>query len=193
MVAVTVLPFSLLMLVLKKQTQNFNFSEFIEARGYPLLLLFSMVMYAFLVSTAVGPFKCDYSSSSFVAMFEDPSRSCFDQEWYAHLPVVLFFCILYVLGLPGALVYMFWKNHEKSSFLSAFGTVIKSYRTEVYWWELTVVFKRSIFAIANAFLRVLSTEYASLFTTLCILCFFIVLEVGFRPYKENYLLIQSVA
>eukprot|EP00475_Leptophrys_vorax_P019798 TRINITY_DN27120_c0_g1_i1.p1 TRINITY_DN27120_c0_g1~~TRINITY_DN27120_c0_g1_i1.p1 ORF type:complete len:321 (+),score=95.05 TRINITY_DN27120_c0_g1_i1:107-1069(+) len=187
MIAFTVVPISAVATFWKSR-EKFFLRDFLSKRGAPLIILFSMTMYTFLVSSAVSPFKCNYSSGSFVAMFDDPSRSCFDSDWKQHLFEVIIFTLLYAVGIPALMITIFWKNRQNVQnleFIAAYGSVTRMYREKFFWWEIVQILKRSAFAIMNAFLLVLSTQYAAIFATLCLMCLFVVVEVAVKPYK-NY-------
>eukprot|EP00475_Leptophrys_vorax_P039986 TRINITY_DN7344_c0_g3_i3.p1 TRINITY_DN7344_c0_g3~~TRINITY_DN7344_c0_g3_i3.p1 ORF type:complete len:347 (-),score=62.98 TRINITY_DN7344_c0_g3_i3:57-1097(-) len=191
-----VLAGSIAMLVIRKHFSgllHFNWLRFFYDRSVPLLVLFAVAMYSFLVNTAVSPFKCNYVGN--FMMYDNPSASCFDNEWRSHLPQVIFFFILYPLGLPGAMIYLFYKNKqntESEEFRASFGSITNPYKDTWFWWELMQIFRRTSFAVVNAFIKMLSTEDTSLFFTSCLLFTFMILEISYNPYKKHVHLLSSI-
>jgi hypothetical protein len=195
MVLATIVPFSAVMAAMSGRKQKgFEFKQYLFSQGVPLLILFVITMYAFLVSAAVSPFKCNYGTDN--TLYDDPSKICFSAEWNSKLPMVIFFMIVYIIALPGTLVYMLWKNREtvnSEKFKNTFGSITRMYKEEMYWWELIQVLKRTLFAGTNAFLRMLAPQDTAIFATLCILCTFQVVESSFMPFKEHSHFLLSIA
>jgi hypothetical protein len=89
-------------------TENSTLEDIPLQEMYPLLILFVVAMYTFLVNASASPLKCNYAGN--FTMYDNPSKTCFDKEWNSHLSTVVFFLILYGLGLPGVLIFLFWRT-----------------------------------------------------------------------------------
>jgi hypothetical protein len=195
-VVASVVSGSIIAILIRKRLSGLvtlKWKRFLYDRCVPLLILFCVTMYSFLVNTAVSPFKCTYTSG--YAMYENPSQICFDSEWLSHLPEITFFLILYAIGMPGILIYLFYANRDRShtdEFRSSFGSMTLPYHDEWFWWELTQVFRRTCFAILNAFLKMLTTEDSAVFFTSCLLCTFLILEVAVKPHRKHLMLLASI-
>jgi hypothetical protein len=135
-----------------------------------LLIVFLTTLYAFLVSNAVGPLKCDYDSMS---LTDEPSIKCFDEFWFAYLPTVIFFIMLYGIALPFMLAWILINNRsaaEDNQVNEVLGLLTMKYVDECYWWEFVSVFKKLLFSVSSAFLRSLKWQHSSLFVSVSLLC-----------------------
>lgn len=93
---------SMLVLIFQKHMQrkdDIRIFDFILDRCIPLMLIFVVAMYTFLISASLSPFKCKFSNGQYV-MFDNPSALCFDSEWNNHVPLGLLFSTLYGILVP---------------------------------------------------------------------------------------------
>lgn len=107
------------------RTKGFSLKTFLSEKIAPLIILFAVAMYAFLVSSATRPFKCKSNSTKYT-LVDNPSINCFEEEWNMYFPIAIFFTVLYGIGLPGILIYLFWKNRKNiasETFKQMFGNV----------------------------------------------------------------------
>jgi hypothetical protein len=181
----------------KKSRTNIPAKEavgMIMNRVRPLLVVLVITMYTFLISSALSPFKCKFSNNQYV-MFDNPSSLCFDADWYAKLPLVIFFCLLYGLFLPGSIIAMFYMNRNNLSdpkFYSRFAVLIRNYNESYFWWDLMPMMKRAIFVVCAAFLLIAKTEVTLTYMTQFFLFCYLAVEVSCSPYKHHHILVTSI-
>jgi hypothetical protein len=196
MVAFSVISVSVLMQFIKKRSNPLHAldsKKLWQEKGIPLLIFLVVAMYSFLLNATVSPLKCNYSGN--YVMYDNPSKFCFDEEWWSNFGVVIFFFIIYGIGLPSVLIFLFWRNRTKVStdqFGNSFGSITDAFQPAYFWWKLVIVFKRTCFAIMNVFLKLLSTEDSALFFTACLVLTFHFAEVAVQPYKRHSNLLTSI-
>jgi hypothetical protein len=178
----------------KKLSTHF-FQSFLFERLISVVVLFVIALYTFLVSSALSPFKCSSFNGRYT-MFESPSDSCFDADWFKHLPAVIFFALAYTLGLPGILLFLFWKNRanlDNEHFLAVFQSLVSPYRTRFVWWEIVSVSKRTLFVVLCSFLSMSESTSGLVFSAFCVLIVFMFLEIICKPFKRHHHYVISIA
>jgi hypothetical protein len=174
----------------------FSWGRFLKDRCIALLILFVVAMYAFLVSSALGPFKCVGVGNGVFIMYDNPSANCFDSDWNGMLGTIIFFVVLYGFILPSIMVYFFWINrHNVTSeeFRYSFASITSAYKDKYFWWELVAASKRTTFVIINAFLSTLGSEDINLFGSTLLLFLYLIIDVAFKPFKMHAWLLTSVS
>jgi hypothetical protein len=160
-----------------------------------LLLLVVGTLYTFLFMGVMSPFKC-IKSESYYVFLDLPGVKCFDAAWFSWLPVVILFMIFYGFILPAIVVILLFKNrHNMQSgyFQRLFGSFVRPFKEEFYWWGLVFAFKRTTFGMVSAFMKLRDAETLSVFITILLLSAFIWAEVWCLPFKEISKLKLSVA
>jgi hypothetical protein len=169
----------LFLLVKKKKNIDLNISQLMLSRSLQFLVLFLMTLYAFLVSNAASPFKCNFESS--MSMIDAPSVQCFDKQWWEFFPIVICFMLLYAIILPTTVLWFLVKNPK----WLIFSSLTSSYKEKFYWWELVLILKKMIFTFSVSILRSLQWQDCSLFMTSTLLCFYQIAQAAFLPFKEH--------
>jgi hypothetical protein len=144
-----------------------------------------MTLYPFLVTSAVSPLKCDYASAT---LYDDPSRSCYDEQWFRYFPIMCASITLYGFALPIAILFIMIKSKRfgNSAIKSRiFSSLTSIYREEYFWWEFISIFKKMLLLVGNGFLRSLHWQDFSFFGTTCLLSIYQVLHAAFLPFKEH--------
>jgi hypothetical protein len=163
-------------------------------RSVPLLVVLVITMYSFLISSALSPLKCKYVNDQYI-MYDNPSSLCFDDYWYEMLPFVIFFCVLYGIISPGAIIFMFYKNRVNINddlFVSRFGVLTRNYKEAFFWWDLMPMMKRAIFVVSAAFLLIAKTEVTLSYIIQLFLFCYASLELACSPFKKHYALVSSI-
>jgi hypothetical protein len=163
-----------------------------------LISLFQFIvvaLYTFIVSTVFQPFNCIKQSDGSYTMTKSPSYKCYDEQWNKNVAPIVMFILVYCIGFPAALGYIFLKNQsnlDSVHFRVRFGNLISPYSRKYFYWELVVMLKRSLFIVSNDFLTI-NTDYISrYFVGIGILCFFFWLDVTCSPYAKHEMnLVQS--
>jgi hypothetical protein len=170
----------------KFERESYNWKEFLQFQGIGWLLLTVGTLHTLLVVAAVSPFKC-VQSDNFYVLFDVPSVRCFDAAWFAWLPLVVFFLLIYTFILPGLLLFLFLKhrrNQGDSTFSKLFGNFVNPFKEQYFWWRLVFVFKRTTFSIVAAMLKMKDLEVFSSFIAIMILFFFLWAETRCSPFKD---------
>jgi hypothetical protein len=163
-----------------------SWKDFLFHQVVALLLLIVGTLYTFLFMGVVSPFKCIKSGSYFVFL-DLPGVKCFDDVWFSWLPVVVFFMLFYGFILPGLVVVLLVKNRHSMQtgyFQRLFGSFVRPFKEEFYWWGLIFVLKRTAFGIVNAFMKLGDAEILSIFISILLLASFIGAEEWYFPFKE---------
>jgi hypothetical protein len=163
-----------------------TWKEFFLKETIKLLVLTVGTLYTLLLVTVVSPFKC-VESETYYVLWDLPGVKCFNGEWYSWLPAFIFFFLSYGIMLPTILIAILVskkKQLSKEEFEKLFGSFIKNYKDDYFWWGLVVVSKRAAFALTSAFMKMNNSEILSGFVTVLILCVFLWIEVRNSPFKE---------
>ncbi|KAJ6226090.1 g protein-coupled receptor-related [Anaeramoeba flamelloides] len=125
--------------------------------SYSCLLTF---IYLYVSMKVLQMFQCTKGESSEgdVQYFltENSEVLCYDSSWYKLLPWVIFFGIIYIIGIPALLLYMlnyYAKNVEDKLFDARLGLLCARYSKEWYYWELVIMTRKLIFIIFECFLN----------------------------------------
>jgi hypothetical protein len=174
-----------------------SWKDFFVRQSFSLLLLTVGTMYTFLLVSTVSPFKCIKSENYFV-LLDLPATKCFDSSWFSWLPLVVCFMIFYGAFLPGLLIYLLLMNKNRyglhhDAFQKLFGSFVRPYKEEYFWWGFVFVLKRSTFAITGAFLKMKDIESISVFVLVMILVLFLWAEIRCSPFKEDSRLHLSIS
>jgi hypothetical protein len=167
--------------------------EYMKKRFLPLLILLTVVMFAFLVSASLSPFKCMKVASDTYVMLDNPSLHCFDKDWNAHIALAVLFSLVYCCFLPGVLIYISWSSRDQLSsddFQLKYGNLVQQYEEKFFWWEFVVALKKATFVLLGSILSS-SRQEDDLFASGSILLVFLYLEIMFKPYKKHDNLIVS--
>jgi hypothetical protein len=188
LISAAVIPTSLIPTLRKQRgLKGVNLREHFISLGVSLLIFMVVTLHAFLVVSGVSPFKCIPSGSNYY-LFDNTAIACFDSTWYSWLGAVIVFALLYAIGLPGTLIYLFYRNRDKintEEFKMRYGSITHQYRDEMFWWELVQVSKRTCFATINIFLKLINVQDLAVFITMLLLASFQVLQSAYMPYKEH--------
>jgi hypothetical protein len=154
-----------------------------------LISLFQFIvvtLYTFIISTVFQPFNCLKQPDNTYTMAKSPSSYCYDTAWKKNLPALIFFILIYCVGFPAALVYIFFKNGKNLDtvdFRVKYGNLISPYARRFFYWELIIMLKRSSFIVTNDFLST-GADYAARFVVgIVLLCVFFWVDVNCSPYR----------
>jgi hypothetical protein len=161
--------------------------------------LFGFITLAFfttIVSSALSPFVCISQPDGTYNLAASPNILCFGDEWRSHLSVIVIFIIGYLVIYPTYL-FLILAGMEKDRFKSVFGTsrelkthyqwLIKSYRDNLYWWEVIHVMKRTSIILCASFASVYGSPSSKYYISMLILVVFLLSEVVALPYKRALL------
>jgi hypothetical protein len=190
-------------LLAKAQIQVFQsrqtlFARLVETKNLLVPMMFStaVTLYTFLVSTSVGPFNCvshynDSTKSTTYIMARNPSKLCYDSEWYYHLNFVVLFSILYGIVFPLVVAAEFFRHRKKiddPQFQVGYGTLIFLFRRSFFFWELVSMLKRASFVVMTQFLNARQDAYMTKYAaSISAVAFFSGLEAIYTPYTTKNL------
>lgn len=159
----------------------------LEANIVRTLIILFFVTYTYVVVQLGKPFACRKEYDGKYTMVSSPSLNCYDDEWKRNLPQVIFFAIIYVVILPGILLYNFLNSNRKKLISSAwfvdrFGVISMYFKPRYFYWELVVTIKKIMFSlISNVFGNSVGSSTKQ-FLVVCLLFGFLLLDVLFFPY-----------
>lgn len=124
-------------------------------------------------------------------MLRDPSVQCYSDHWKSVvLPFIVPLGLLYGLCLPLGISLLLYSNRNAINsprFQSNFGFLTKSYRADVYWYELVLVLKKALFLLIPDFIALKYSSSMKLFASIVILIVFQILLQHFKPYDKSVL------
>ncbi len=148
-------------------------------------------MFTFIASKVLGPLECYQQPDKSFTMVLSPSLRCYEGDWNANYASVILFSFLYLGLIPVLILFVFvkYRASEKRKtpiFLARYGSLVRPYKSNLYFWELVLSIKKFLFVIL---VKVLAGVGISLrlFYLICTLLFFILFENYFLPFKTNYL------
>jgi hypothetical protein len=151
---------------------------------------FSVLMnmsYTYVIVEAARPFSCRRNPNGTHTLVSSPDLDCYDQEWFSHFGVVLFFIILYVVIIPGALMWAFfhYRNRVGTSWFNIrFGMIVAQYKDDLFFWELVLIVKRALFSIIANIIGPIVNSATKLFLVTCLIFGFLILEIVFLPFRS---------
>jgi hypothetical protein len=157
----------------------------------PTFISLCCAMHTFVVSSAIDPVNCvrmDFQTSAPVyAIVSSPSFHCYNDLWF-HFPLVLLFCFFYGIAFPVLVGYILFKNRNNlysPAFLRGYGSLYRSLRYSLFFWELVIMLKKVSFVLV---IRVLSSRQNSSYgerfaSAISIIGFFFALEAMVQPYS----------
>jgi hypothetical protein len=160
----------------------------------PTFITLCCALYTFVASSAIDPLNCvrmDYQASAPVyAIVSAPSFRCYDETWYKYLPVVILFCFLYGVSFPFVVGYILFTNRNNlysRQFMKGYGSLYRSLRHSLYFWELVIMLKKASFVLV---VRVLSSRKNSSYgerfaSAISIVGFFFAIEALVQPYSRQ--------
>jgi heme/copper-type cytochrome/quinol oxidase subunit 2 len=166
----------------------------------PILFSSAVTLYTFLVSNSLSPFNCvssynDSLQKNIYYMARNPSKPCYDNEWYFHLNFVIIFSVTYGLLFPLMVAVMFYRQRKKideHDFQFGYGALVSLYTRTFFFWELVSMMKRASFVIMTEFLSTRQDAYLTKFAaSISTIAFFSGLEVIFNPYATKNLNLLS--
>jgi hypothetical protein len=114
-------------------------------RALSLFLACLAGMYIYLLTIALGPFRCFTQTDGTFTLVASPDLDCFDEEWSRHWFSVLI-GLLYIVAIPALLVLLLWKNRnsiESNKFQWRFGLLTSRFKRRYYWWNVYLLVKKT--------------------------------------------------
>ena len=95
--------------------------------------------------------------------------------------------LLYMIGLPLTAIIILYRNRKHlldQNMQFRFGLLYAGFRHEVYWWELSFVVRKVALILVGATFAVRLKPDMQVYIALALLVFFIILQLGMRPFDE---------
>eukprot|EP00475_Leptophrys_vorax_P008193 TRINITY_DN15276_c0_g2_i2.p1 TRINITY_DN15276_c0_g2~~TRINITY_DN15276_c0_g2_i2.p1 ORF type:complete len:629 (-),score=117.05 TRINITY_DN15276_c0_g2_i2:730-2343(-) len=152
-----------------------------------MLLFVAVTLYTSSVSITFTPFNCEPQPNGSFTLIKDSSVICFDEGWRSHLGVVVFAILVYPIGVPCSLIFIFLKNRlnfSSAAFLKKYDALVSPYRHPCLFWELVVMLKRTFFVLSSDFLggSTYSVKYG---VSILVMISFCWLDMLFSPYSQH--------
>jgi hypothetical protein len=170
-----------------------SFVASMKIKAHSMFSFLIVTLFTFCVSSVLQPFNCIRQFGGFVTLAKYPNVKCYDEEWKSHLGGVMFFVVLYIVAVPGFLIFTFYRNRqsiESPEFLQKFPNLISPYRRNFFYYELIMMLRKALFVVSNDFLSVSGDYFSRFFVTISLLCFYLWLDFSFAPFQNqemNYL------
>eukprot|EP00948_MAST-09A_sp_MAST-9A-sp1_P003286 g3286.t1 len=106
--------------------------------------IFLLLVYPITSAKALSLFHCQ-SVNATAFLVEDQSITCYNDQWYEFRVYVIFFLLIFTLGLPFGVAWHLQKNQDKlkeENFEKNFGVFYSPYRDEMFHFEsVSMLFK----------------------------------------------------
>jgi hypothetical protein len=155
--------------------------------GYLMIL---NVLYTMILAAIFEPLFCFSQPDGTLTMVKNPAVECYSSEWQFNVYAFLIpACIFYAFIVPTALIRLLYKNRTKiqdPKFISRYGFLVNSYKHNLYWYEIVLIFKKVLFVIVPEFLAIKVSISIKQYSGLIILIGFLMIDQIMLPYKgEN--------
>ena len=154
------------------------------------VFLFCEVFYIFIITTTFEVFGCKNNKWGVDTLVANPEIECFSSQWYSELlPPAIIFMVLYVVVLPGILMYGVYVVHsteEKMNdrhflFWSLFSSVVFKFKRSYRWWMFVVLGRKLTIAVVIASFP--DSPVVQAFASIFVLFLCIVAQISVRPYR----------
>jgi hypothetical protein len=166
----------------------------LELKAISTVVFVMITLWTSSIATTLSAFNCVKEPDGTLTVSRDSSQSCFDGGWLANVFTISLSILIYLIVVPGALIYICWINrrtHGLTSFLAKYESLVYPYRYPYFFWELVVMLKRAMFVISIDFLR--SSSYEVRFgVSIFVLFVFFWLDVIFVPFSSRELNILNI-
>jgi hypothetical protein len=156
---------------------------------WSIFCFINAAMFTFVISNVVEPFNCTLQSNGSYLMTHNPSTPCYGYVWRSYFPSMIFFLLIYGVCGPALIIYFFWINRhspERQPFQSRFSAITSPYKRRFFYWEIFVMFKRTLFMVSGNFL---SSNGASYLVKYCVSVLILLIsgwmEMLAAPYSES--------
>ena len=141
--------------------------------------------YVFLTEAALEPFGCSQREDGLWVISTDPGQACFDSLWFSfYLPIAIVSTLVYTVGIPIAMAYVFWVSRTNTSppyITTSVQRLSDSYKPKFFYWELVI--KGEEFVL-TACLTIIPQPAIQLASVSAVLLAISLLQVGFNPFKR---------
>ena len=158
-------------------------------RSVNAFLLFTEVFYIFVITAATELFGCMDNLSGKSVLVAHPSIYCYEDEWYALLPMAILALVVYVIILPAVYFYgarLIQKTEvgmDDTHFLawSTFSSLVFKYKRAMRWWLFVILFRKlSISVVITSFP---SEPLIQAVCSLAVLIVALIVQILHRPYR----------
>jgi hypothetical protein len=123
-------------------------------------------------------------------MSENLAKFCFDADWNSSLPLMIVFSLSYGVFIPCFYFLKFFQNRSNQmnpKFVEHFGVLCYLYRSEFFWWELVLFFKKMFIVVLAVFIQATRSEAQILYVIQSAMFLFLLAEAVCKPYKTAFL------
>jgi hypothetical protein len=160
-------------------------NPFERALNVYLALLVGMHIY---ITVFLEPFRCFKQFDGSFTLVASPNLNCFDGDWSIHW-FSIYVGLFYIIGIPGILVFLFWKfrksKNNNNAFAWRFGLLTSRYKQRYYWWSLYVLAKKTLFVMQVDLTNDYNIQLRS-FMVLLVLIVAISIESLCKPHKSSF-------
>jgi hypothetical protein len=140
----------------------------------------------YVVMVGFAPFRCFQHIDGTYSLVPSSSLSCYDAEWFEHLPIIVV-GLMEIILLPASVLVIFgvYRNkHDSNKFRWRFGLLTISYNRSFYWWEVVALFRKLVFVMVVDLTNDFETPLR-IFLAEVVLISGIFLETIFQPRRAE--------
>jgi hypothetical protein len=167
----------------------------VQNQLYAMLSFLIVGLYTFCVSSVFHPLNCVKQVDGTFTLSKYPSVTCFDRAWMEHLPVTVFFLVLYCVFIPMFFIGKFYLNRnnvDSPKFANQFPNLLSPYKRGFYYFELIFMLRKALIVVANDFLPSTGSYTVRFSVIIMLLWLFTLVDCSALPYKNEQMnLLQS--
>jgi hypothetical protein len=141
--------------------ENLGLKLFRKLKSFEILKVFSNFIFAVnffsiqLFGSMFQVFNCVDTGGGRYVVSQEPSISCFSQEWNQFVGFDVVFIVFYVIVVPGCVIWLFkraQRNHDQFTLDVLINPITEPYRKGAEWFEIVrFVFRLCFVLVRDAF------------------------------------------
>eukprot|EP01048_Picozoa_sp_COSAG05_P004630 COSAG05_NODE_257_length_12748_cov_68.067120_1_plen_1550_part_10 len=115
--------------------------------------MFLSVFHPFLAKTSLEIFRCRQLADGEYYMDVEPSKACYTDEWFAHMPFAVLAFVVYGVGIPLLFFVVLYGGYTRNEldtrmFKRRYGSIFIVYKKDAWYWELWIKTKKLLVCLA---------------------------------------------
>lgn len=163
--------------------------EKVKDHAIQIFLMLMMMAYITLAKWGISVFDCfeQPNKPGTFNLDDAPYIQCFTSEWYKLSALGGFAILLYVIGLPILITYIFFANYMRLRMgdmqcLQRYGFLYKPYRSGSPGWEVVILVRKSLLVLLTKMRS--QSPYMQGVWSLVVYAFVIVVQARVAPYRQ---------
>jgi hypothetical protein len=165
----------------KRQT---TFLHFLKILLRTAVMIF-MLLFTYVSVTLASSIPCIRYFDGSYRMYIANDVKCFDSKWWKNLPSIVFYFLLYGIGIPGMFVYLFFKYRKEpeNPNYSYINELVVLYKSEYHLWDMFLLVRKVIFSVASCVLPVFFSIFVKKLSVFMLMSTFLVIDVTHMPHR----------